>query len=257
MLMYEEDEMVIIPIAINAFYSKIDYGTKEIKYAKLVSVSHGFLRDTVKYLNQLPDGKCIVLDLSNVDYSFRYFESFQDVEKPVLFVNIDPSVLYGKMKDNLPGAKFSEDRRFASLNIDYDDTADSVCKKISTEIRDRIFANIIKELIEEVPKNPVKPLKLDSSGLYSNMYVNVKKLFLYPEKYYAILYGMAQLVKESGIIFDGFVSSSKNGAMLAYLLGMMLGKKAIHISGIGPKYSMVPGTIQKEVKKKKELYLCL
>lgn len=251
MLMYEEDELVIIPMAINAFYSNIGYGTKEIKYTKLVSISSAFLQDMVKYLNKLPDGKCIVIDLSNADYSFRYFEFFQSVGKTVLFVNIDPDILYGKMKDNLPGIKFSRDRKFASLNIDYEDSVDEVCKKVSSEVNDKIYANIIKELIEEVPKNPVTPLKLDSSGLYSNMYVNVKKLFLCPEKYYAVLYGMAKLVKDSDFMFDGFVSSSKNGAMLAYLLGMMLGKKAIHISGIGPKYSMIPGTIQKEVKRRK------
>lgn len=251
MLVYKEEKYEMLPMAMNAFYYNIPLGTKKICYSTNVSINEEFLNRVIDYIDSVEMNKNIFIDMQSVDYAFRLFEKFQKISRPIIFMNIDSNSLRDKLKDNLPNIKLSSNKKNGIINADFDNYMDELCVKYSSLLQHKIYVQIVKELIDDIPKNPVEPLKLDSSGLYSNMYVNVKRLFLYPEKYYAVVYGLAKKIVESKIEFNGFVSSSKNGALLANLLGMMLDKKAIHIMGIGPKYSMNIGNIQKEISKRK------
>lgn len=247
MQVYNEGEFNMIPLAMNAFYYNIPLGTKKIMYANNVSISEEFLDVLLEYIEKLPEGRYIIIDMESVDYAFRLFEKFQKINRPLIFININSQILRDKMKENLPSMQFSKDERQAVLNIRYESSIEKLCLKYKSVIAGKVYVNIVKDLIDGMNT----PQKLDSSGLYSNMYVNVKRLFLHPEKYYAIIFGLAKRIVESEIEYDGFVSSSKNGALLANMLGMMLDKKVIHILGLGPKYSMNVGNLQKEIKKKK------
>lgn len=251
MLNYEENDMVMIPMALNAFYNNIPRGTKKIIYTKTVSISEEFLNVVLEYISASSEGKYIMIDMQNSDYAFRLFEKFQDITKPVIFVNINSEILRNKMKENIPGIQMSANENNGVINMMYDNTVESICTKYAEKISHKIYVDIIKDLIDEVSQNPIQPYRLDSSGLYSNMYVNVKRLFLYPEKYYAVVFGLAQKIADAGVEYDGFISSSKNGAILANLLGMLLDKKTIHVMGLGPKYSMNIGNVQREIKKRK------
>lgn len=251
MKVYKTDDLEMIPMAMNAFFFNIPLGSHKIIYANTISIGEEFLNRFLEYINDLDTDKYIIVDMESVDYAFRLFEKFQKVTRPILFVNINTQTLREKLKENIPNLQFSDNERNASLNINYDLTIDNICSKYSSRIAKGIYVNIVKGLIDGIPRNPILPQKLDSSGLYSNMYVNVKRLFLYPEEYYAIVYGLAKKIVDSKIEYDGFISSSKNGALLANILGMMLNKKIIHIMGVGPKYSMNVGNLQKEIKKGK------
>lgn len=251
MLNYTEEEFVMIPMAMNAFYHNITIGTNIIEYSKEVSISADFLNSLLEYIECVPEKKYIIIDVDGVDYAFRLFKKFQNVKGPVFFVNINSSALRDKMNEDLQSIEFSMDKKSAVLNMEYSSTWDEIREKYSSIITYRIYAQIVRELIDGVSHDPIRPQKLDSSGMYSNMYVNVKRLFLCPEKYYAILFGLAKEIQNSGIEYDGLVSSSKNGALLANLLGVMLDKKVIHIMGLGPKYAMNIGNLQKEIKKRK------
>lgn len=224
---------------------------KKIIYANNVSISEEFLDILFEYIEKMPEGRYIIIDMESVDYAFRLFEKFQKISRPLIFTNINSLMLRDKMKENLPSMQFSNDERHAVLNIRYESSIEEVCLKYASIISHNVYVNIVKDLIDGISQSHITPQKLDSSGLYSNMYVNVKRLFLYPEKYYAIVFGLAKKIVESEIEYDGFVSSSKNGALLANMLGMMLDKKVIHILGLGPKYSMNVGNLQKEIKKMK------
>lgn len=251
MQVYEEKDFIVIPMAMNTFYHNIPFGTKKIKYAQIVSIGEEFLELLIEYIENVPIGKYIVLDMESADYAFKLFEKFQNVSRPIILINIDVSLVYNKLIENLPELQFSESRNYAVLNISYNPKFEKDFSQKCEGAIHKIYMQIISEMIDVMDNTNGEPYKLDSSGLYSNMYVNTKGLFANPEKYYAILFGMARLIANSGLEFDGFVSSSKNGAILANLLGVMLGKKAIHISGLGPKYSMTMGNLQKEIKRKK------
>lgn len=251
MQFYEVDEFAIIPMAINAFYYSIPYGAKKIGFAKNISISEEVLVKMFETIEGISKGKYIIIDVGNVDYAFRLFQRFQEIRRPLLFVNINEKILRDKMQDNLPELNFSSDEKSASLNISFDNTVDVICKNYSLETEEKLYAEIVRELIDKSQTDIIIPQKLESSGMYSNMYINVKRLFEEPKKYYAMVYGMAKKLKNSEIEFDGFISSSKNGAILANFLGMMFDKKVIHIFGVGPKYSMQIGNLQRDIKKRK------
>ncbi|OUQ22675.1 hypothetical protein B5E77_16475 [Lachnoclostridium sp. An131] len=256
MQVYIEKELVMIPMALNSFYYNIPFGAKKIVFSKTVSISEEFMEILLNYINELPTEKHIILDLENIDYAFKLFEEFQKINRPLIFININTQSLREKIKENLPGIQLDSKGTNGTLNAYFNKSVLDICSQYSSCISHKVYVKIVKELIDKVKKSSGEPHKLDSSGLYSNMYVNVKKLFLEPECYYAIVYGLARKIVDSDIEFDGFVSSSKNGALLANLLGMLLDKKVIHIMGIGPKYSMNIGNVQKEIKKRKN-YICI
>lgn len=251
MLSYCEKEVIMIPMALNAFYYNIPIGTKRITFAETVSIGEEFLEEVFEFINQNAVGKYIIIDMKNADYAFRLFEKFIQIDAQVVFVNIESNMLREKMKENIPNLQMSSNEQSGVLNMNYDRVAEKICLEYSSICDHKIYVEIVQSIIDNIPDDPIEPQKLDSSGLYSNMYINVKKLFLYPEKYYAIAFGLAQKIVKKELEFDGFVSSSKNGALLANLLGMMLNKKTIHIMGLGPKYSMNIGNVQKEIKRRK------
>ncbi len=252
MQVYEEQDFVMIPLAMNAFFYNIPVGTDKIRYSNSVSIGEKFLAILVQYFDKVDEGKYIILDLQDTDYAFHLFQKLKTITRPILFLNIISETLHDKIKEDLPTIQFSAEQRYAVLNISFDDTIKEICEKYSSSvISHNIYVKIVRNLIDDIPQNPVEPQKLDSSGLYSNMYVNVKRLFKYPENYYSIAFGLAKKIVDSKIEYDGLISSSKNGAILANLLGMLLNKKVIHIIGLGPKYSMNTGNLQKEIKKRK------
>lgn len=251
MQIYEERDFVMIPLAMNAFFYNISVGTKKIKYSNSVSVGEKFLDIIIEYFEKIPEEKYIILDLQDIDYAFHLFEKLRIITRSVIFMNVLSKSLCEKIKEDIPTIQFGTDEKNAVLNMSFDDTIKNICLKYSSVISHSIYVKIVRDLIDDIPRKPIEPQKLDSSGLYSNMYVNVKRLFQYPENYYSIAFGLAKKIVDSKIEYDGLISSSKNGALLANLLGMLLNKKVIHIIGLGPKYSMSTGNLQKEIKKRK------
>lgn len=251
MQVHVENDFIMVPMAMNAFYFSIPIGAKKIRYANVISISENFMDELIEYIEGIDSNKYIIIDMECADYAFRLFERFLSIKKMIVFTNINTVSLQDKIEDNLPDIQFSDDKKCAGWNVSLDDTMYQICREHSSTISHKIYAQIVRNLIDEPVGEHFEPQRLDSSGLYSNMYVNVKRLFLEPEKYYAIIYALAKKIANSEIEFDGFVSSSKNGALIANLLAMMLDKKSIHIPGVGPKYAMNIGNLSKEIKKRK------
>lgn len=111
----------------------------------------------------------------------------------------------------------------------------NICELINSYRKDKII-----EIIFGLAENEHKPILLESSGLYGNYYVNIKKLFLNVDNFYFIMFCLAEMVYPYIISkrINAFVSSSKNGAIIANILGGLLDVKEVHLIGVGPKYSM-------------------
>ena len=122
---------------------------------------------------------------------------------------------------------------------------------------------IVQWMKQCVTKESVKNIKpLDSSGIYCNMYINAKRLFIDPDKYYFIIYQMICMIASSNQNFDALVSASRNGANIASIIGWLLNKKVIHCTSLGPKFSLAPNLIYKEIRHKKRYayifdFMCL
>ena len=143
-----------------------------------------------------------------------------------------------------------------------DDTVGYYKEKSKWEIKtllERYCSNVrkkeIKRIINQINLNEDGRIEyLDSSGLYSNCYVDIKKLFMNVNDYYYILYCLAEKVSVQiqKRQIDAFISSSKNGAIIANILGGILDIKEIHLLGVGPRYSMELGDSLESIKKGKK-----
>lgn len=248
MYYWEDDTYVIIPISYNIFYRESLKNKRHISFAREFSITDGFLEELKKIILMYESKKTIAIDMERVNYHGKMFEDFRNTQQRIVFFNVRGETLRNEMQEDLPSLAWNDDETICLLNgmisedilCDYKTKFNLTYKKLYSKI-----LNSIKDSCENG-----KPLLLDSSGLYSNIYITVKKLFLVPKDYYFVLYGMAMEVEKFGE-FDSFISSSKNGAILANLLGNMLNKKVVHIHGVGPKYSMKFGNMQNEIKRGK------
>lgn len=90
---------------------------------------------------------------------------------------------------------------------------------------DKIHKNYLKELIDE---NCIveKPQYLVSSGVYSNMQINLKNLFTDVTSFSYIIYLLWDQI--CNIQIDGLIATSKNGVAFASILGEMLGLPVLY-----------------------------
>ncbi len=149
--------------------------------------------------------------------------------------------LWQKVKDRI--SEDLEQLQWINNNIAYcsnksDLEIEDIVNNQCVEARQSKINEIIGDLVH-CDEN--KMIHLESSGLYSNCYVDVKRLFLDVENYYYIIFSLAEIVFNRIGHVDALVSSSKNGAIIANILGGLLDVKEVHLIGVGPKYSMELG----------------
>lgn len=246
MLYYWEDEKyIIIPLSFNIFYRESLRNKRHISFAREFSISEILFDELLDLITKTNVQKIVALDMQRVNYPGKMFGEMKDIKQKVVFFNIFGEVLQKKMQEDLPTLNWSHDERICFLNGLISENILNAYETDFVLVNQNLYGKILVSIADMYDENT--PLLLDSSGLYSNMYITVKKLFLDPLSYYFILYGMAVNVEGMGE-FDGFISSSKNGAILANLLGSLLNKKVVHIQGVGPKYSMKVGNIRNEIK---------
>lgn len=248
MYYWEDDIYIVIPLSYNIFFRESLKNKRRISFAREFSISDGLFDELKDLIIEKGSEKTIVVDMEQVNYPGKMFEDLYDIKKKVIFYNIQSDLVRKKMQENLPILNWNQEESICYLNGIISDDVVKAYESIFKSVSKELYSGILRDIVDfgEVEN----PLLLDSSGLYSNMYISVKKLFLNPQSYYFVLFGMAAAVESLGE-FDSFISSSKNGAILANLLGAMLNKKVVHIQGVGPKYSMRFGNKQNEIKKGK------
>ena len=98
---------------------------------------------------------------------------------------------------------------------------------------------------------------LSSSNIYTNHYVDVKQLFMQPENLNTILYYMTKHLVSKNLEYDAIVSTSKNGAVLATLVGQLIDKDVVHCVNVGPQFALPIQAIEEAFQKSKRyVYVC-
>jgi len=240
MYKFEYDEIVIVPLDFNQFYqSACDYRTK-ITYSREYTISESIFEQLKILIQDIGKIKWIAIDMKSVvSYPSRLFSELINYDcKKVFFYNVSNGTLRNKLSEDIDGIEWISDEIGC-----FDDKAQKDIEKyisgICKEARKKEQMKIVEKLVQPYELGKEKPL--DSSGLYSNCYVNIKGLFTNSNDYYFTIYCLAEKISTLNIKFDAFISSSKNGAIIANLLGGLLNKKVVHILGVGPKYSMELG----------------
>lgn len=253
MYIIKDEKFVLIPLAYNEFCNDIKSLSDSKKYAGEIEINRIIdscaLEEIVKYCNK--DEEILhIIDMRNiVSYENKIFKKLLEIKKTkIIIVNIESSLI-NSIKEDL-------NDKYEQID-DYTLCSDSKLKNKDTSLQDAVNNIYHKETVKIVqwmkqcvtPKNvnDIKPL--DSSGIYCNMYINVKRLFIDPDKYCFIIYQMICMIANSNQEVDALVSASRNGANLASIIGWLLNKKVIHCTSLGPKFSLAPNMIYKDIRK--------
>lgn len=239
MFVVNEKNYIIIPVDYNAFFYSAKEHPKKIRYSKDYVITENLFKEIFKCINSNQD-KITILDMRNiVSYNSRMFTDLEPYVDNIIFVNVKNNVtVRQRLVEDIEGIEWEDDSIGFKMNLKFQIDFTNLYKLVDT-YRKKQTIKIIKDFVE----NEKRPILLESSGLYGNYYVNIKKLFLHVDKFYFIMFCLAEIVfpyvMEKKI--NAFVSSSKNGAIIANILGGLLDVKEVHLIGVGPKYSMELG----------------
>lgn len=266
MYIITSEKFHLIPLAYNEFCKDIESLVESKKYAGAIEIDRIIDKDTVCRLIDYCSkdrGRLYVLDMQHiVSYENRALNMLLDCSDiKIIIVNIDNGLIENVKED------LQEKYRKMRGNILYSHKElGAVYDKLASEIEGiykALLVNTVKWLRQIVTKEDIQNLRpLDSSGVYCNMYINAKRLFTDPAQYSFVVYHMVKMIKECNINADALVSASRNGANIASILGWLLDMKVIHCASLGPKFSLVSGSIDTEIRKHKKYiyifdFLCL
>lgn len=243
------DKIQIIPVDFNVFYNNIkEYKTK-IKYSPECIITEKFFEEMFSYITTCGNEEIIVIDMENVaSYPTRLFSKLEQYLSKIIFYNVETDKIQNMLSEDLESIKWLGERiGFYCEKNEWE--IESIVNRCCINIRRKEVKRIINQFVSED-----KIYYLDSSGLYSNCYVDIKKLFMNVEYYYYIIFCLAEKVSRQieKRRIDAFVSASKNGAIIANILGGLLDIKEIHLLGVGPRYSMEKGDSLDCIKKGKK-----
>lgn len=243
----ENDNVSIIPMDFNVFFRSAKKYKKNIRYSKECVVSEMFFDELETFISE-SNKENISIDMKNVVSCPKHlFRRINAYNKKLIFFNVESEKIKQLLIEEMEELIWVRDTVACYFNKD---------KYTVERLIDRECINARKKeefkIIKSIVNNEDGYIQLlDSSGLYSNCYVDVKKLFIDVEKYYFIIFSLAEQLYNLGDHIDAFISSSKNGAILANILGGLLDVKEVHLIGVGPKYSMELGDSVECIKKGK------
>lgn len=228
----------VVPIDFNVFYWSAKKYRKNIRYAKEYTISEDFFEELYLFISGEKD-KEIYIDMKNIiSYPTRMFTRLEKhLDRIVLFNVMSESTIKDRISEDLMQLKWASDSVAYYSNKSAMEIEEIVNNQCSIARKSKIN-QIVQDLVQ-CDENMM--IHLESSGLYSNCYIDVKKLFLDVDNYYYIIYSLAEIVFNRIGHVDAFVSSSKNGAIIANILGGLLDVKEVHLIGVGPKYAMELG----------------
>lgn len=122
-----------------------------------------------------------------------------------------------------------------------------ICEKTIQAHLEKIVASIVSD------ENPLGLLA--SSSVYVSHYVNIKRLFMNPDSLAIMIYYMSRYIVTTGKEFEALVATSKNGAVLAGLLGRMTDKEVVCCVNIGPQYALPSSAVERIRSGKRYLYI--
>lgn len=261
MYIMDETDFIVLPLAYNDFcedvisISQTGTFTGEISLERVLSASS--IHKIISFISEDMKGKdrCYVIDMRNIiSYAEHSFTQLQKIiEANIIFFGASDETGI-KLNEDIPGKLLDlSDKMKGTKRL----RKEAICQ-IQTKV-EKIYLNetakIVRWMSHKITKiESEKITPLDSSGVFCNMYVNAKKLFLDPDKYYFILYQMILRIAKYKEQIDALISASRNGANLANIIGWLLNIKVVHCITLGPKFSLSMQNINKDIRKRKNYF---
>jgi len=252
MYVIKDTKFILIPLAFNEFCNDISSLRDSSKYVGKIHsrriVDKNVLTDVINYC-ACNDDVPIVIDMNNIiSYCNRDFNRLLSLScSKIIITRIDINLI-DRVNEDLKGHYIKNKNALCSSDemVDfYKHNKDDITNIDHIEI-----LNVVQWMKQCVNKENITELRpLDSSGVFCNMYINVKKLFVDPLNYYYVIYQMICMIDNSNIAFDALVSVSRNGANIAEIIGWLLNKKVIYCPSLGPKFSLATYMVENKIRK--------
>lgn len=127
------------------------------------------------------------------------------------------------------------------------------CERVIRQRLAETVKGINTNLSELNPKEPRDLLA--SSGVYVDHYVDIKRLFMDPDELFLVVYYMSRWLLTANREYDALIATSKNGAILAALLGKMTGSDVVCCVNIGPQYALSASAVEQIQPGKRYIYV--
>lgn len=253
MICHMNNEVILYPIASNVLFNSFKRDSLNCRFSTSV-----YLRDSdvIELINCIEDAinkyEFIGIDLEYVTNAdsrvFTKFSILSAMEK-IIFTNVD--------KDSIVNQKIFEDLRSFSPEVRNGMITFGKNNNLGADFKE-IFKTVYSDNLKKIIATYAIPgyEYLNSSSVWSNHYVDFKKMFMHIDHLKIILYEMTKITNEYGDNFDGIISSSKTGSIFGTLIGYLLNKKVIHYISIGPKFAITERNMIKKIRaNKKYLYV--
>lgn len=192
-------------------------------------IKSSYLKDII---NNLGETDNIFFDMKSLERAvsrpFTFLKNDKILNKIIFFNVHKGSEIYKCLDTDLKG-KFANRKRQCFVYFS-EETKEKFLKCAIEKIYQKQKAGILKEYCNS------EITFLPSSGVYSNMSLDYKKMFENSKDFQFIL---GEIYYEICCIeqkFDFLVAASKNAIALAAILGERIGKPAIYYTSIGQKY---------------------
>ncbi|MBE6025112.1 MAG: hypothetical protein E7231_18380 [Cellulosilyticum sp.] len=248
----DSERIQIVPLDFYSFYLEANAKKGNINYSRTWSVNETTYAYIKSLIEAYDDSKYLGIDMNNINtYPMHIFSDIKTTSEKVFFYNIKELTLRFRMQEDLPQMKWIGDE-IACFSNKNEKEIEEIVSNDCNRIRHYEYVRIANDIMLEKSD---KPYKLVSSGMYSNCYLSLKKLFTEVEDFYYVIFSLSQMVSKYQNI-DALVTSSKNGAVLATVLADLLNIKEVHLLGVGPKFSMGLGDSVECIKEgKRYLYI--
>lgn len=253
MYVFKYEKFTLIPLAYNEFCNDIESIRESKKYDGDIQIERVIdavtLDNILKYCNN-EEKTLYVIDMKYIiSYEDKVFRNLlQHSNLKIIIVNIADYLIDGISEDLDDKYTLVENNHLCSdSSLEY---AFLENYRAISDIYYKENVAIVYWMKKNVTEESIETLEpLDSSGIYCNMYINAKRLFIEPDKYCYIIYQLICMIKSSDEEFDALVSASRNGANIASIIGWLLNKKVIHCTSLGPKFSLAARSINKDIRK--------
>ncbi len=257
----EKKDILAIPISINILKLSLDENILKanfnFKFDQKKYLSEEFMNSLYKFVEEKHTKyKTIIIDMEFVDYyAARAFSNFKSLIESgnIVIINInDQTELIKLFSSDLSSDKISIDNNMIFYYLNNKEVLENI-----EEDYKLIVKNVITEIVNYCTET--KDQFLNSSSIWCNKYINLKKIFLNVDYTLIIVHQMSKhIINENDFSnYDALICTSKTGAAFANLLGHALSKKVVYCISIGPVFAVENNIFFDELlENKRYLYIC-
>lgn len=256
-----EDNLTVIDLALDMFLKKQRRQDKQISFDEnlLLNTSRvELLKENLSSMQKEHPDRLIGISMEffhSCEDSKAFLHFTEDLPDPskIFFYNILPtSDFLARMLSDMSEVQAEFDTVSGVLFPVKPGKADG--KDLVRRCERTIQAHL-EEIVSDITSEQNPPELLASSSVYVSHYVDIKRLFMKPDTLAIMIYYLSRYIVNAEEEFEALVATSKNGAVLAGLLGRMTGRKVVCCVNIGPQYALPVSAVERIQQGKRYLYI--